>query len=261
MKKINLTVAILLLMAFLPGMLGAQQDVLGFRSRIIESWDGPDASYFTDTGEPVAWEVRGSRYAAENRPRMSYAMKIWPRELMGIAPENPENLGVLGINAAFTRQGYNQIELIPGIRNGEEFTPKDIPLPGRVQAMDFWVWGGYYDYYVEFHIRDRKGVVHVLNPVTAERSNVLGSIQFIGWKNMYIRIPTTMRLPDPTLSLDGSSLRLAKIVFSSRPNTHVSNFYVYLDHIAVISDIRKEYYDGISLSSKKTIEDIWGTGE
>ena len=180
----------------------------------------------------------------------------------GVAPGKPRKSGVvLGINAAFTRQGYNHIELIPGVRNGEEFTSKDIPLPGQSTGYGLLGLGGYYDYYVELHIRDRKGIVHVLNPVTAERSNVLGSIQFIGWKNMYIRIPAAMRLPDPTLSIDGSSLKLAKIVFSSRPNTHVSNFYVYLDHIAVISNVRKEFYDGISLSAKKTIEDIWETGE
>ena len=157
MKRGSILSVLLILMFLVSGAIGADEITVSLESHIIETWDGADSGYFSDTGEPISWQVRGSKFSAEDRPRTAYAMNEWPLDLFGGKPEDPESLGVLGINGAFVRQGYNQIELIPGTGSGDNFVAKAIPLPGRVQTLDFWVWGSNYDYYVELHFRDFQG--------------------------------------------------------------------------------------------------------
>ncbi len=260
MKRGSLLSVLLILMFFVVGALGADEITVSLESVVIESWDGADASVFSDTGEPISWIVRGSKFTAEDRPRTAYVMGEWPADLFGTSPEDPEGLGVLGINGAFIRQGYNQIELIPGTGSGDDFTAKAIPLPGRVQTLDFWVWGANYDYYVELHFRDHQGMAHVLSPYRNENLREPGSIKFVGWKNMYIRMPNYIKQSvnyKPSLA----NLSLTKIVFTTHPAEIVSDFYIYVDHLKVLSDMHESNFDGAGLASTEKVEEIWGTGE
>ena len=216
MKRGSLLSILLILMLLVTAVLGANELTVRLQSHVIESWDGADASTFSDTGEPITWVVRGSKFSAEDRPRVAYAMTEWPQDLFGTQPENPDSLGVLGINGAFIRQGYNQIELIPGVGSGDDFVAKAIPLPGRVQTLDFWVWGSNYDYYVEVHFRDFEGMPHVLTPYRNENLREPGSIKFVGWKNMFIVMPNYInQAVNYKLSL--ATLSLTKLVFTTHP--------------------------------------------
>ena len=134
MKRGSLLSVLLILMILVSGVLGADEVTLRLESRIIETWDGEDSAYFSDSGEPISWAVRGSKFSAENRPLLAYVLGEWPSDLFGSKPEDPDSLGIVGIKGAFNRQGYNQITMIPGIGSGDDFTAKAIPLPWRVRA-------------------------------------------------------------------------------------------------------------------------------
>ena len=140
MKRGSPLSVLLILLVFVSGALGADEIAVRLESHLIETWDGVDSGYFSDTGEPITWQVRGSKFSTVDRPRTAYAAREWPADLFGSFPEDPDSLGVLGINGAFNRQGYNWIELIPGTGSGDDFVARAIPLPGRVQTLDFWVW-------------------------------------------------------------------------------------------------------------------------
>jgi len=259
MKRGSL-LSVIVLLTLVSGVLGAQDMRLLLESLVVETWDGEDSAFFSDSGEPVKWDVQGSKFTADDRPQMANVSGEWPVDLFGHKPEEPDSLGVLGIRGAYNRQGYNQLELVPGTGSGDGFVPKPIPLPGRVQMVDFWVWGANYNYYVEFHFRDFKGMTHVLSPVRFDRRQEAGSIKFLGWKNMYISIPSNVRLAENNRA-GVSNLSLAKIVFITHPEEAVADFYVYLDHLRVLTDVREEFYDGFGLSSPRRIDEIWGTGE
>ena len=257
MKRGNLLSVLLILALVIAGTAGADELTVRLESHVIETWDGADSAYFSDTGEPISWAVRGSKFSAENRPRTAYVMNEWPQDLFGTQPEDPENLGVLGINGAFIRQGYNQIELIPGTGSGDDFTAKAIPLPGRVQTLDFWVWGANYDYYVELHFRDFQGIAHTLTPYRNENLREPGSLKYVGWKNLFIVMPNYIKQAvnyKPSLA----TLSLTKIVFTTHPAEIVSDFYIYVDHLKVLSDMHESNFDGAGLSTPAKVEEIWG---
>ncbi len=258
MKRGNLLSVLLILMIVIAGTAGADEITVRLQSHEIETWDGEDSAYFSDTGEPISWHVVPSKFADENRPRTAYVMNEWPQDLFGTKPDDPEGLGVLGINGAFTRQGYNDLELVPGLGSGDDFVAKAIPLPGRVQTLDFWVWGSNYDYYVELHFRDFQGMPHVLTPYRNENLREPGSIKFVGWKNLFITMPNYIKQSvnyKPSLA----SLSLSKIVFTTHPSEIVSDFYIYVDHLKVLSDMHESNFDGADLSTPARIDEIWGT--
>jgi len=260
MKRGSLLSVLLILLMLCSGVLGADDITLRLEDNIIETWDGADSAYFSDTGEPISWQVRGSKFSAEGLPRTAYVMNEWPDDLFGRAPEDPEGLGVIGIKGAFDRQGYNQIELIPGTGSGDDFVAKAIPLPGRVRMVDFWVWGANYDFYVEVHFIDFRGMAHVLQPVRVEQRREAGSIKFVGWKNMIIDMPNYIKQAvnyKPELA----TLSLTKFVFTTHPAEIVTDFYIYVDHLKVLSDMHESFYDGFGLTSPQKIDEIWGSGE
>lgn len=259
MKRGSL-LSVIVLLTLVSGVLGTQEMRLILESLVVETWDGEDSAFFSDSGEPIKWDVRGSKFTAEGRPQVVNVSGEWPVDLFGHKPEAPESLGVLGIRGAYERQGYNQLELISGTGTGDNFVPKAIPLQGRVQMVDFWVWGANYNYYVEFHFRDYNGMTHVLSPIRTDLRQEAGSINFLGWKNMYIIIPDNIRRAENNRA-EVPNLSLSKIVFITHPEEIVADFYVYLDHLRVLTDSREEFYDGFDLSSPQRIDEIWGTGE
>ncbi|MCG8453961.1 MAG: flagellar filament outer layer protein FlaA [Spirochaetales bacterium] len=259
MKRGSFFSILLILMMLVSVSMGADEITLRLESKVIETWDGQDATYYPD-GEPVVWQVRGSKFSAEGLPRMTYVMNEWPIDMFGSYPEDPESLGVLGINGAFVRQGFNQIELIPGTGTGENFVARPLPMPGRVRMLDFWVWGSNYDFYVETHFQDYRGMAYTLKPVRVEQRREPGSIKFVGWKNMFVEMPHYIRQAmnyKPELA----NVSLSKLVFSTHPEENVSNFYIYVDHLKVLTDMHESYYDGFDLTSPDRVAEVWGSGE
>ncbi len=200
--------------------------------------------------EDIQWSVRGSHFIASQLgfPRYGY-FPVGPDALYLVGPERDRSS--LGINAAFNRRGFNYLEISPVETNddGEE-VESAIPIPGRASHIDVWVWGSNYDMYVDVHVRDFRGVVHVLR---------MGDLDFAGWRNLRTEIPS--RIPQSQVTLPRfQPLELTRIVVWTRPNTVVNNFFVYFDEIRVMTDLYEAPFDGSDLANPGFVDDLWSGG-
>ncbi len=229
---------LMLLLLLTPTLLVADEKTLNLESRVLETFD-PD----TRTSE---WLVRGSKFVTEGYPKQNF-VESWPEAMFGANIEQKE-LEVLGTHFKFDRQGYNYIEFIPVTTDSEgEIVHNPIDIPGRVQQIDFWAWGSDFDYYMEAHIRDFRGVVHTL---------YMGDLNFVGWRNMRVDIPSYIPQSQqyaPYLS----SLKLEKLVMWTKPQERVFNCYLYLDHIKVLTDVFVSRFDGDTLARPEKVQEIW----
>ena len=250
---------LLLLVTLSAGFLFADEKTLKLESYIVDTFDGSGSAVYED-GSPVLWQVKGSKFSTEGYPRMVYVPNEWPEDLFGPDPESPEELQVLGVNAKFDRQGYNQIEIIPGSGEGEDWQSKPISFPGRVKSLDLWVWGSRYNYSIEMHFMDYQGLAYRLDLIPSDNKRAAGSINFSGWKNMYLDIPSYIK-QSVVYQPMYKGLRLTKIVVYTHPEEIVDNFYVYFDHMKILTDKHESYYDGFGLTSPDRIQEIWGEGE
>jgi len=228
----------MLLLLLSPTLLVADEKTLNLESRILETFD-PDT-------RTTDWFIRGSKFMTEGFPKKAYA-KTWPEALFGANREQRE-LEVLGAHFKFDRQGYNNVELIP-VTEGEDGEPvhNPIPLPGRARQIDLWVWGSDFDYYMELHIRDFRGVVHSL---------FLGNLNYTGWKNLGTDIPSYIPQSQqyaPYLA----GLQLEKIVVWTKPTERVHNCYLYIDQIKVLTDVFVSRFDGDELARPERVQEIW----
>jgi len=211
-----------------------------YASKIIENFDNPDAQQ---------WIVRGSKFSTKGYPQMTYA-SAWPEALFGRNKQN-KDLKCLGIHGKFDRQAYNYIEIIPAAKNDKgELVPKAIDLPGRVKAIDLWAWGSNYDYSLEVHLRDYQGIEHTLQ---------LGSLQYAGWKNLHTRVPSS--IPQARRYLPKRrNLQITELVLWTRPEEKVSNFYLYIDQIKILTDLFESRFDGDNLIEPDVLNKIWKSG-
>lgn len=208
-------------------------------SVILESFD-PE-SRTTD------WLVIGSKFTTEGFPKQTYT-ESWPEAIFGSNMDGLD-LQVLGVNVKWDRKGYNNIEIIP-VKEDEDgnVVPNSISIPGRGKTLDMWVWCSDYNYYFEIHVRDTRGVIHVLN---------MGNLARIGWNNFFTDIPSSIAQTGqyvPYLK----SLELVKIVVWTNPSENVSDFFIYFDQIKVLTDTFVTRFDGDTLAGKGRAEKIWG---
>lgn len=159
---------------------------------------------------------------------------------MGMMSEHSTNS--LGVTVGFFRKGYNHFDL--RVKEDKK-TALDKRIPGKVQQMDLWVWGGRFDYSMDMYLEDYKGYVHKLP---------LGSLNYRGWKNLKVNIPPTIPQAEPYAPrVKGLSFSFFR--FKSAPAERADRFHVYLDHMKLITDLYSEQYDGDELE-KELLEDI-----
>jgi hypothetical protein len=230
------------------------------QSKIIERFDTPsagsDANSKYEYAQNHRWVVRGSKFITEGYPKANW-VSIKPQALP--LPEGSA-IGALGVQFSFDRMGYNFLEFIPvEDKDGADGipVPVGIPLPGRVQNLDMWWWGSNYNYYVEVQLRDWRGMVHVLR---------LGDINFKGWKNLKIEIPSFIP-QDVKYVPNRKGLELVKIVMWTRPEEKVTGgvdeagkaipVFVYLDHIKILTDMFENPFDGSDLADADKAAKLW----
>jgi hypothetical protein len=217
------------------------ESTVSYESFILESFDG-DSNY--------TWKLDASKFATktdnETFPQLSF-VSTWPAALFGSNREGKE-LKSLGIWGRFDRRGYNWIDVYPvAADGGDDAGPAEIPIPGRVQYLDLWVWGSNLNYYIEVYVRDYQGVVHVIN---------LGHIAYGGWKNLRVRMPNHIRQAKRVLpSL--ASLQFVKFRIWTQPTEPVNNFYVYFDQFKILTDTFEMLYDGDELADPTRIQELW----
>lgn len=133
-------------------------------------------------------------------------------------------------------------------QKGKEWISSPIVFSGRVKALSVWVWGSNYNYYLEAHLEDHRGIIHVLP---------LGDLIYEGWRNLTIEIPSA--IPQAARYIPKlQRLKLVKFMLWTRPNERVSSFYLYLDQVKIITDLFETRYDGDELEETEMIQEIWG---
>ena len=215
-----------------------------FSSGGVREWTIGSRSYRYE----FSWAVDGSRFASvvdgEVFPKLAFA-DTYPLALYGQNREG-RNIQSLGIWGKFDRRGYNWIDLYPINEDGDPF---EIPIPGRVSHFDSWMWGSNHNFYVEVYLRDYQGVVHNI---------YLGSLAFQGWKNLRVRIPTNIPQSRRTLPTH-AGLTFVKFRFWTTPLERVDNFFIYIDHFKVLTDIFEGFFDGDELADPVRVQDIWSS--
>ena len=226
----------------------ADEVTVNFVPQVLQSFDPEEQgreNYRT-------WKLIPSKFGYDSEGNSLWAdqlVEAWPEALYGKNRDGLD-LQVLGIHGSFMRKGYNWVEIIPGVGEGDNFEPKPLQIPGRADAIDLWVWGSNYAYELEVHVRDYQGIDYVLP---------LGSIQFVGWKNLRVRVPGA--IPQSWKYLPRlRNLEVTKLVLWTTPTEKVDDFYLYLDQLKVISDVFETRYDGDNLADIDTLRDVWGTG-
>ena len=239
---------LLVLLLFLVAFAGAFGDELTVNvvSKVLQSFDPGEAGH-EDARE---WVLIPSKFGYDANGK-SYWQKrkldAWPEALYGKNRDN-EKLQVLGITGKFSRKGYNYVEIVPGTGEGQNFKPKPISIPGRVESVDLWIWGANYAYYLEVHLRDFEGIDHVLS---------FGLLQFAGWKNLRAKIPGS--IPQSWRYLPRlRNLELTKLVLWTQPNEKVDEFFMYLDQLKITTDLFETSFDGDELADAETLQKIWG---
>jgi len=197
------------------------------RSIILDDFENDDKN----------WQASASRFIAEDFPIVKTGIEGASIALSGAYTES-ENKYVLGIRSAFTRKGYNRVWIYP---------EEEIVLPGHVKKLDIWVWGANYYYNLEVHIRDYTGIVHKLS---------LGSLHFIGWRNLGVEIPKQIPQYMRYLPME-KPLSLVRFVIWTDPTERVDDYICYLDHLKVLTDMYKQRFDGDVLADQS--KEIWGS--
>jgi hypothetical protein len=240
----GILVSILLAVA-LTGAVFADEATTNWQSRVLENFDD---------GGTYRWIVRGDpKFLAEGED-FEYPFEyqivddVWPEAMGRPDPELTDVPGVLGVQASFTRRGYNYLEFIPVEEEDDENgnpVPMGIPIPGRPVSLDVWAWGSYFNYYLEFQIRDYRGIVHTVR---------LDDLGFGGWKNLEARIPNYI---PRQVRFARRDMELVKIVLWTTPEEDVGGFHFYLDQIKVLTDVFETPFDGEGLADPEFIQDTW----
>ena len=236
MKLRNFSLLILVFLFLFPALVSAQYftRALGkrfkmedIRSIILEDFETNDKE----------WTVSASRFTKEGFPQLKSSIEGIPAALTGAYP-SAENKYIFGVRSIFTRRGYNKVWIYPS---------EEIVIPGRAMRLDVWVWGGNYYYNLEAHVRDYTGVVHILP---------LGSLHFIGWRNLNIDIPKQIPQEMRYLPME-KPLTFVRLVIWTEPTERVDDFVIYFDHLKILTDVYKEHFDGDILAD--TSRDIWSS--
>jgi hypothetical protein len=251
MKQGCFRVVCLILLVYavvIPGY--SDESTVNSEAFVIESFDGSTAHEWTIGGRTssyeYSWQAAPSKFSTDGYPRLN-SVPGWPQALFGFNRQGID-YKVLGILGNFMRVGYNWIDIYP-VSPGGEGAAFEIPLPGRVQYLDMWIWGSNFNFYVDAYVRDYQGIVHVLR---------MGDLSYQGWKNLRVSVPPGIKQSKRVLPhLTG--LRFVKFRISTRPNELLGDFYVYLDQFKVLSDTFESFYDGDELADPDHVQEIWST--
>jgi hypothetical protein len=260
-KSKIITSILLLLFLSLSILVTADEVTQNLETRILESFDEEPTSRWVASGSKFSF-IDIDENGNEIRYPQTATVNTFPQALFGWDAD-PEGKNVLGIRCRFTRQGYNYVEIMPVKVADEDAEEKDIvyigddgteyeldpiPISGRVKMFDVWVWGSNYNYYLDAHFEDSWGVSHVIR---------MGDLDFGGWKNLSANIPGSISQATSYIP-KSKPLRFMKFVIWTRPTEVVSDYYVYLDQMKVLTDVFETRFDGDDLVTPDTMMEVWG---
>jgi hypothetical protein len=239
--RVFLGTALAMALTFTTALVMADDRTQTIASRSIATFDDPATA--------GNWIVQGSKYTTKGFPEMQL-VKAWPEALYGFNTEN-KVLMSLGVHGRFDRKSYNYVEMIPAAKDSSgKLSPTTIPIPGRVQSINMWVWGANYNYWLDLYIRDYQGIDHVLH---------MGSLLFPGWRNLSAVVSSA--IPQSRSYIPRyAGLVMTKLVLWTAPDEKVDDFYFFVDEISVITDLFETRFDGEQLADPVTLNNLWKQG-
>lgn len=230
MKHSVVVTVFFLMFMFVCIPLAAQERGVNYQTYMVETFDSPDSS-------EVTWSGMGSKFVSEGYPILQYFDGV-PNPVRILETEAEKQHKFLGIQFKFNRRGDNWIDIYPtkAAENGEA-APYEIPFKGIISRLDMWVWGAGYAYELEILVRDCNGRVHTLP---------FGKLDFHGWKNLAVAIPST--IPQVSRYLAGIK-HLSFVAFRIRtnPSERVDDFHIFFDEFKALTNTAKASYDGFEL--------------
>jgi len=219
-------IALMLLFAFAP--LTAQQSSINYQTYMVDTFDDPE-------GQDWAYHAVGSKFVTEGYPVLKYIDGM-PHSVR-VMQEDPEKAKFLGMQVKFNRKGDNWVDIIPTKKGDKGVEAYEIPFKGHIHRLDMWVWGAGYYYYIEILVRDCEGRIHALP---------LGYVNFKGWQNMHVTVPTN--IPQASRYL-GNKNKLTFVAFRIRtsPSERVDDFKIYFDQFKALTDVFVDSFDGYEL--------------
>ena len=258
-RAVRLVIFLLVMLSLAAASTFGDENVIDYMSLILEPFNGQTTHKWSFGGRDYSydfeWALEASKFATKTNnnpfPKLTY-VESWPMALFGINREN-RDIKSIGIWGRFDRRGYNWIDLFPikpGTAENEDGPePFEIPIPGRINYLDLWAWGSNLHYYLEAYFRDYQGVVYTL---------YMGDLYFTGWKNLRLRIPTS--IPQSKRVLPRlAGLTFVKFRVWTTPGERVDNFYVYFNQMKVLTDIFETLYDGDELGDPDQVKKLWAT--
>jgi hypothetical protein len=204
----------------------------------------------TADGQDYLWTTTASQFITEGYPRLQNLQADGtgsfkaqePYALRNYLPDR-EQKQILGVQVKYNRKADNWFELYPvpatGATNVDGSPFYGIPLEGRVVQLDAWVWGSGFNFSLECVLRDAIGRIHVIPA---------GKLNFNGWKNVIISIPSNIKQSARPRS-GFESLYFVGFRVRSAPTESVANFTVYLDHLQYTTYRDSNFFDGFELLS------------
>ncbi|CEM62524.1 hypothetical protein DWQ65_01360 [Treponema phagedenis] len=185
-----------------------------------------------DTTEEWTWEAVGSKFVTEGYPVLKFFDGM-PHAVRVMQSDPDAEYRFMGVQFKFNRQGDNWVDIVP-MKDGKNY---EIPLKGIVNRFDLWVWGAGYLYSMEMLVRDCNGRVHVLP---------LGPLNYQGWKNLAVKVPTNI----PQASKYLSNVKYMSFVafrIRTSPMERVDDFYIFIDQFKALTNVFVNSYDGFEL--------------
>ena len=238
----------------------SDSNTIALESIILDSFDG--TPYEVDGEEyKYTWKVSGSKFSTKTDTQTFPIISPIATAPQALLRQKPE-IKSIGVQGAFDRNGYNWIDIYPTLSDGDG-QPVEIPLRGRTRVIDVWVWGSNLNYSLEAYIRDNRGIIHSVQ---------LGSLKYIGWKNLRADVPAGIPMVSNVLPRSTDDTKFIKFRIWTSPVerayvdvkrdingniTEIVPFYVYISQLKVLSDIYETIYDGDELAYPKNTEKLW----
>lgn len=173
------------------------------------------------------------------------------------SPSHQKENSILGLRANWDKRGDNWLELFPAnprlsqdtwkgdselaqkLYLEQEPESKFILIPGKSSEIYCYVWGMGFRYKLELHLKDFKGMLHILQgPLLTHH----------GWKKIRFSIPEFIPQKSSTIpSMKG--LRFLRFKIQALPSEKIQGFQAYLDYFHSYSDLFEPYIPGQKLKN------------
>lgn len=140
-------------------------------------------------------------------------------------PYTDEKKYVLGVRVDFFRRGYNRFAVL---------LHQPVQLKGIVRAFEVWVVGRQKSHELLVIVNDIYG---------RERIIPVGKLDFMGWKNLTVQVPSRIVQYDYNFSTE-RGLTVKGFLIRSNPLESKGSYFLYLDNFsAEVSRFWEEYQD------------------